>query len=83
MMPTFDVIAGLGCAFGALLVQTHTDQTWVVIWHPALHILYKQTRNVAFSVAFGQNRINHQRAATSRCCKTLFKYLHLGFALFL
>lgn len=38
----FDVIARPCSAVDALLVQAHANQTGVFIWHPTLHILYKQ-----------------------------------------
>lgn len=37
----FHVIAGPGSAVDVLLIQTHTNQTWVLIGHPALHVLQK------------------------------------------
>lgn len=44
----FDVIAGPGGAVDVLLVQAHANQTWVLIWHPALHVLYKQVKPCSF-----------------------------------
>lgn len=40
----FNVIAGSGCAIDVLLVQAHTNQARVLLWHPALHVLSKQDK---------------------------------------
>lgn len=49
--PAFDVVAGSGSAVDVLLVQAHTNQTWVLLWHPALQVLSKQDKPRTFLIA--------------------------------
>lgn len=41
----FDIIAGPGGAVDVLLVQTHANQTRVLIWYPTLHVLYENIKS--------------------------------------
>lgn len=76
----FYVIARPCSAVDALLVQAHANQTGILIWHPTLHILYKQIETLFTStivVPQGSTR-GHAEPASAVISVHLSLYPHVS-----